>query len=151
MDVIEYGLGKQQRAEVYINRLLCYLLDPDQPHRMGSDFLETFLDSLPAACGFDEDTYDLTDVRVNEQVPVWDSLSAKRDAETSPGYLDLLLDVPHEWFLLIELEFSAEERGTESIVTRRNSVTDLSMNTGPGSTISICIRPTARKHAASAS
>ena len=113
MDVIEYGLGKQQRAEVYLNRLLCYLLDPNQPHRMGTDFLDAFLNGLPEACGFDEDTYDLSDVRVNQQVPVWDELSAERDDDASPGYLDLLLEVPNEWFLLIELKFSAEERGTE--------------------------------------
>lgn len=113
MDVIEYGLGKQQRAEVYLNRLLCYLLNPEQPHGMGTDFLRAFLDGLPRACGFDEDTYDLTDVRVEQQVPVWGRPQSKRDDGASPGYLDLLIDVPNEWFLLIELKFSAEDRGTK--------------------------------------
>jgi|GEM_PF-1440550 len=112
MNVIEYGLGKQRRAEVYVNRLLCYLLDPEQPHGMGTDFLEAFLDGLPQTCEFEEDTYDLSDVRVREQVPVW-SDPAEKQGDTSPGYLDLLLDVPNEWFLLIELKFSAAETGTE--------------------------------------
>jgi hypothetical protein len=112
MDVIEYGLGNQQRAEVYLNRLLCYLLNPTQPHRMGTDFLEAFLTGLPTACGFNEDTYDLSDVRVTQQVPVWDTPTGG-DPDATPGYLDLLLDIPNEWFLLVELKFSAEETGTE--------------------------------------
>ena len=105
MDVIEYGLGKQQRAEVYINRLLCYLLDPENPHGMGDDFLDAFLNGLPKKAQFDEDTYDLMNVRVNQQVTIAD--------EESTGYADLVLDVPEEWFLLIELKFSAAETGTE--------------------------------------
>lgn len=117
MDVIEYGLGSQRRAEVYVNRLLCYLLDPDQPHQMGADFLEAFLNGLPSACDFEEDTYDLSDVRVSQQVPVWAAPNRTRDPNASPGYLDLLLDVPNEWFLLIELKFSATETGTEFYCT----------------------------------
>lgn len=105
MDVIEYGLGKQQRAEVYINRLLCYLLDPENPHGMGDDFLDAFLSGLPEPVRFDEDTYDLLNVRVNQQVLVED--------EESTGYADLVLDVPEEWFILVELKFSAAETGTE--------------------------------------
>jgi len=101
MDVIEYGLGDQQRAEVYINRLLCYLLDPTNPHGMAEDFLTVFLDSLPESLQFDEDTYDLQSVRVNQQVPVED--------DSSTGYADLVLDVPEEWVLLVELKFSATE------------------------------------------
>jgi len=117
MAVIEYGLGKQQRAEVYVNRLLCYLLDPTQSHRMGTDFLNAFLNGLPADCGFEEDTYDLSDVRVNKQVPVWTDHDAKTDSSTSPGYIDLVLDVPNEWILVIELKFSAAETGTEFYCT----------------------------------
>lgn len=114
MSVIEYGLGKQKRAEVYVNRLMTYLLDPEQPHRMGTDFLAAFLDGLPAECDFDEDTYDLSDVRVNEQVTVREVHETEgSDERSSPGYLDLLLDVPNEWFLMIELKFSAEETGTQ--------------------------------------
>jgi len=109
MDVIEYGLGDQRRAEVYVNRLLCYLLDPGRPHGMGSDFLREFLDGLPGECGFDEDTYNLSQVRVNEQVPV----HPDQEADRSPGYADLVLDVPNEWLLLIELKFAAAETGTE--------------------------------------
>lgn len=105
MDVIEYGLGKQQRAEVYVNRLLCYLLDPENPHGMGVDFLKLFFQELPDSLGFDEDTYDLSTVRVDEQVRTEDGDERK--------YPDLVVDVPGEWFLLIELKFSAEETGTE--------------------------------------
>ncbi|MBX0298150.1 PD-(D/E)XK nuclease family protein [Haloarcula nitratireducens] len=105
MDVIEYGLGKQQRAEVYINRLLCYFLDPDNPHGMGDDFLQTFLSGLPETAHFDEDTYDLGSVRVNQQVLV--------ENGEDTGYADLVLDIPEEWVLLIELKFSAEETGTK--------------------------------------
>jgi hypothetical protein len=105
MDIIEYGLGKQQRAEVYVNRLLCYLLDPENPHGMDADFLKLFLQRLPDTLGFDEDTYDLSNVRVDEQVTAEDSDSRK--------YPDLVLDIPGEWFLLIELKFSAAETGTE--------------------------------------
>lgn len=109
MQVIEYGLGKQRRAEVYVNRLLQYLLDPDEPHQMGADFLEAFLRELPAACGFAEDTYDLSNVQVGQQVPV----ENRDDESASQGYLDLLLEVPNEWFLLVELKFAAPETGTE--------------------------------------
>jgi hypothetical protein len=105
MNVIEYGLGKQKRAEVYINRLLCYLLDPANPHGMDDDFLAAFLSGLPEGIRFDEDTYDLLNVRVNQQVPIEDS--------ESTGYADLVLDVPEEWMLLVELKFSAAETGTE--------------------------------------
>lgn len=105
MAVIEYGLGNQQRAEVYINRLLCYLLDPGQPHGMGTEFLNRFLQGLPGTADFDEDTYDLSNVRVNEQVPVEDRSALK--------YPDLVLDIPGEWVLLVELKFSAPETGTE--------------------------------------
>lgn len=112
MDVIEYGLGDQQRAEVYVNRLLCYLLDPDQPHQMQTEFLAAFLDGLPTACEFEEDTYDLSDVRVREQVPIWNHRAGNRDDDETPGYVDVLLDVPNEWFLLVELKFSAPETGT---------------------------------------
>ncbi|QKG94388.1 PD-(D/E)XK nuclease family protein (plasmid) [Halorubrum salinarum] len=109
MDVIEYGLGEQRRAEVYINRLLRYLLDPTEPHGMDADFLNAFLQGLPDTAEFDEDTLDLSDVRVKEQVPTED----KSDPDASIGYADLVLDIPNEWFLLVELKFSAAETGTE--------------------------------------
>ena len=35
MSVIEYSLGSQRKAEVYVNRLLRYFLDPDEPHGWG--------------------------------------------------------------------------------------------------------------------
>lgn len=117
MDVIEYGLGTQQRAEVYLNRLLCYLLDPAQPHQLGTDFLDAFLTRLPPTANFDEDTYDLTDVRVSQQVPIWATREDDRSDDATPGYLDLFLDVPNEWFLSVELKFAAPEEGTEFYCT----------------------------------
>lgn len=106
MAVVEYGLGERRRAEVYVNRLLCYFLDPETPHGMGTDFLATLLEALPDSLGFDEDTNDLWDVDADEQVQAVDG-----DSSTYP---DLVLDVPEEWFLLIELKFAAEETGTEA-------------------------------------
>lgn len=105
MAVIEYGLGQQKRAEVYINRMLCYLLNPENPHGMDTDLLKCFLEGLPSEVEFDEDTYDLADVRVDDQVPA--------ENGESTGYIDLVLDVPGEWLLVIELKFSAAETGTE--------------------------------------
>jgi hypothetical protein len=110
MDVIEYSLGTQQKAEVYINRLFAYLLDPEQPHRMNAEFLRAFLSGLPETCGFEEDIHDLSDVVVNEQV----RLTKLVDGETvSSGFVDLAVQVPNEWFLLVELKFSAEDTQTE--------------------------------------
>ena len=110
MDVIEYSLGTQRKAEVYINRLFAYLLDPKQPHRMNAEFLRAFLTSLPETCGFEEDIHDLSDVVVNEQV----RLTKQADGETvSSGFVDLAVQVPNEWFLLVELKFSAADTQTE--------------------------------------
>lgn len=109
MNVIEYGLGKQRRAEVYVNRVLRYLLDPEESHGMDDDFLEAFLQGLPESAKFDEDVFDLSDVRVREQVAIDD----ESDEDSSIGYADLVLDIPNEWFVLAELKFSAEETGTK--------------------------------------
>lgn len=111
MNVIEYGLGEQRRAEVYVNRLLRYFLDSSEPHGMGSDFLRAFLEGLPPACNFQEDLYELSDVIVDEQVSVTSTADANSTSDTQ-GWLDLLIEVPTEWFLLIELKFSAAETGT---------------------------------------
>ncbi|WP_458190983.1 hypothetical protein [Haladaptatus sp. NG-WS-4] len=70
MNVIEYGLGKQRRAEVYVNRLLRYLLDSNEPHGMGTDFLRAFLEGLPVECDFQEDLYELSNIEVDEQVSI---------------------------------------------------------------------------------
>jgi hypothetical protein len=110
MNVIEYSLGNQRKAEVYINRFLKYLLDPEEPHGMGTELLRAFLDSLPAECEFQEDTYDLSDVVVDEQVWVTEN---EEGTEVSSGIVDLFIEVPNEWFLMIELKFSAEDTQTE--------------------------------------
>jgi len=104
LNVLGYSLSDQQRAEVYVNRLLGYFLDPDQPHGMGDDLLRSFLESLPDALEFEEDTYDLSGVTVETQVTIADEASGDRS-----GYVDLVIESPNEWFLLTELKFSAEE------------------------------------------
>lgn len=87
-----------------------YLLDPEEDHGMAAEFLDAVLDGLPETTEFDEDTYDLSNVRVNEQVPIEAGVDTE---DPSRGFADLVLDVPNEWFLLIELKFSAAETGTE--------------------------------------
>jgi hypothetical protein len=115
MDVIEYSLGSQRKAEVYVNRLLAYVLDPDAPHGMGPEFLRAVLDGLPAECAFDEDVHDLSDVVVDDQVRVDQVESDQEEGETvtSSGIVDLVIEVPNEWFLMIELKFSAADTQTE--------------------------------------
>ncbi|WP_053948147.1 PD-(D/E)XK nuclease family protein [Halolamina sediminis] len=110
MDVIEYSLGSQQKAEVYINRLFAYFLDPDQPHGMEEEFLRAFLNGLPDTCGFDEDLHDLSDVVVDDQVRLTEQVDGD---PVSSGFVDLVVQVPNEWFLLVELKFSAEDTQTE--------------------------------------
>ena len=110
MDIIEYSLGSQKKAEVYVNRLLAYLLDPEEPHGMGAEFLRAVLDELPAECGFQEDVHDLSDVVVDDPVQVSEVVDG---ATESSGIVDLLIEVPNEWFLMIELKFSAEDTQTE--------------------------------------
>jgi hypothetical protein len=110
MNVIEYSLGSQRKAEVYVNRLLAYFLDPEEPHGMGTEFLRAVLDGLPAECGFQEDIHDLSDVVVDDQVRV----QTVEDGEAvSTGIVDLVIEMPNEWYLMIELKFSAPDTQTE--------------------------------------
>lgn len=111
MNVVEYGLGQQRRAEVYVNRLLRYFLAADESHGMQTDFLRAFLEGLPEACDFQEDLYDLEDVQVSEQASVT-RVATEPGERDSQGWLDLLIQVPEEWYLLVELKFAAEETGT---------------------------------------
>src|SRR6056297_2932954 len=106
MDVIEYSLDTQRKAEEYINRLLRYFLDPEEPHGMDTEFLKAFLEELPTECKFEEDIHDLSDVHVDEQVQVREVTDGTTE---STGYADLIIEVPNEWFLLIELKFSAQD------------------------------------------
>ena len=119
MSVIEYSLGSQRKAEVYTNRLLRYFLDPEEPHGMNDDLLRAFLDGLPDECGFDEDTYDLSDAEVDDQVRLY----RDADGETvSAGDVDLVVESPNEWFLMVEIKFSAGEnnlRGEELSQTEK--------------------------------
>lgn len=110
MDVIEYSLGSRRKAEVYVNRLLAYFLDPEEPHGIGPEFLRAVLDGLPEACGFEEDLHDLSDVVVDDQVDVE---RVEDGTSMSSGIVDLFIAVPNEWFLMIELKFSAPDTQTE--------------------------------------
>jgi len=110
MDVIEYSLGSQKKAEVYVNRLLAYFLDPEEPHGMDAEFLRAVLDGLPDECDFQEDLHDLSDVVVDDQVQVEKVVDGTTE---SSGIVDLLIEVPNEWFLMIELKFSAKDTQTE--------------------------------------
>lgn len=100
LSVIEHSLGRRRKTEVYVNKMLAYYLDPTEPHGLESRFLRAFLEGLSDVCGFEEDTYDLADVQVDDQVQV------------GTGLVDLVIRAPHEWFLMIELKFRAAETGT---------------------------------------
>ena len=119
MNVVEYSLGSQRKAEVYTNRILRYFLDPEESHGMNNDLLRVFLDALPDECGFDEDTYDLSNVEVNDQVRLYRG----GDGETVfTGDVDLVVESPNEWFLMVEIKFSAGEnnlRGEELSQTEK--------------------------------
>lgn len=144
MSVIEYSLGSQQKAEVYVNRFLNYLLDPEEPHGMGTEFLRAFLDGLPGECEFQEDTYDLSDVVVDEQVWVTEE---EEDAEVSSGIVDLFIEVPNEWFLLIELKFGAKDTQTEFYYRDATHVGDVAKDDYESSEYYLYLRPTDRSTA----
>jgi len=128
MSIIEHGLGKHKKAELYVNRILRYFLDPDSPHGMDAEFLRAFLEGLSDkedVWTFNEDLYDLSNVRVDDQVrvhkvekedeePPADARNHKMDEKNKSFKIpDLVIEAPKEWFLIIELKFSAEETGTE--------------------------------------
>lgn len=48
-----------------------------------------------------------------EQVQINRKPADEGEEAGSPGYVDLFIDVPNEWFLLVELKFAAPETGTE--------------------------------------
>lgn len=122
MNVIEYGLGDMRRGEVYLTRFLRYLMDSSEPHGLDNEFLKAFLDGFAARFEFDEPTYDLSNVRVRNEVWIrhrngetktdsgWTAHHQEEsEATDSTGRVDLVVDNPGNWFLLIELKFSAEE------------------------------------------
>lgn len=57
LNVIEYSLGRHRKAEVYVNRLLKYFLDAEEPHGLETEFLRAVLDGVPDACAFEEDVH----------------------------------------------------------------------------------------------
>lgn len=141
MDVIEYSLGSQRKAEVYVNRLLHYLLNPEEPHGMGVEFLRALLEGLPDAADFTEDTHDLSSVVVDEQVRV----KQFEDGEAvSTGILDLLVEVPGEWFLMIELKFGAEDTQTEFYYDDETHVEDTQKTAYESGEYYVYLRPADR-------
>lgn len=108
MGIIEYSLGQQRKAEEYVNRALRYFLDPSAPHGLDDELLKTFLKQLPEKCDFAEDTHELTDVDVDDQVSVVLDDEVRRSTERG-GIADLLIEAQNEWGVLIELKFSAGE------------------------------------------
>lgn len=114
MQIIEYKLGERRRAEEYVNRLLRYFLHPDRPHGMDDEFLRTFLEAVPNSFEFDPATYDLSTVEVHQQVPITSRTTIDGTEERSNrGRLDLLIEKPNEWSLLVELKFNAPDTQTE--------------------------------------
>jgi hypothetical protein len=112
LSILEHGLGDQRKLELYVNRLLRYVLDPDAAHGLGTTLLEQFLRALPDACGIDVDTTALTDITVDDQVPVYVA-STDTGVDSHPKYADLVLTAPDEWLLLVELKFGAAQTSTE--------------------------------------
>lgn len=131
LQVIEYTLDSRRKAEEYVNRLLRYYLDPENPHGMGTEFLRAFLEGLPEETGFDQPVHDLSRVAVDDQVRVygWNDVStngvdegaggidessssndeSESNEDDSVGIVDLVVEVPDDWFLLVELKFFAGE------------------------------------------
>jgi len=139
MSVIEYSLGSQRKAEVYVNRFLKYFLDPEEPHGMDSELLRAFLEGLPGECGFQEDTYDLSDVVVDEQVRV--TQEEKDGTVVSSGIVDLLIEVPNEWFLMVELKFAAEDTQTEFYYRDVTHIDGVDKETYESDTYYLYLRP----------
>lgn len=119
LQIIEYSLEKQRKAETYASRILAYFVDPSKPHGLGDEFLTAFLNSFPTEMEFDEDTFELTETRVKTEAPISrtredvDENVKSTDTQVR-GYIDLFIDVPEEWFLVCELKFGADERGVDS-------------------------------------
>jgi len=117
--VLNYSVSAQSQAEVFMTRVLRYFLDPDRPHGMGDEFLRAFLEGLQqhqqtlpdgaAARPFDEDIYDLSGVEVARQVRLGNAAEAEQANIEPTGPVDLVIESPGEWFLVLELKFGASE------------------------------------------
>jgi hypothetical protein len=119
LHVLNYSLSSQGQGEVFMTRVLRYFLAPSKPHGMDEAFLRAFLAGLRAhqhsgACEtagqpFDEDLTDLSAVKVDRQVRLGVS-SESTDANIEmTGPVDLVVESPGEWFLIIELKLGATE------------------------------------------
>jgi hypothetical protein len=113
LQIIEYSLDKQRKAEIYASRILAYFLDPSESHGLSTEFLQTFLSSLPSDVEFEEETFELSDVQVTTEAPV--SLEEDHEGEEQVrGYADLFIELPEEWFVVCEIKLGASERGIDS-------------------------------------
>ena len=116
LQIIEYSLGSHRKAELYVSRLLAYFLDPSKPHGFDADFLAAFLDACldSDAAGVAEDTLELADARVITESPISRRTDEDEDdADQVRGYVDLFIEMPDEWFVIIELKFGTTERGID--------------------------------------
>lgn len=119
LQILKYSLSTQGQGEVFMTRVLRYFLDPSEPHGMNDEFLRAFLDGLRAhqrahpadttPGPFDEDTFDLSGVVVDRQVRMGESTDDPEDSIDRTGPVDLVVESPGEWFLIIELKFGATE------------------------------------------
>lgn len=126
MAVIEHSLGSQRKAEEYVNRFLRYFLNPEAPHGMREEFLRGFLRSLPVESEFIRDSRDLAEVNVKDQVPIrrgdTDEKTGDEDinndgeetddeviTDDEKGIVDLVIQAPNDWYLIVELKFYAGE------------------------------------------
>lgn len=118
LHILNYSLGSQGQGEVFMTRILRYLLDSSEPHGMGDEFLRAFLKGLRAqqreettsgVRAFEEDTYDLSEVEVSRQVQKGQATDRSDITVESAGLVDIVVELPGAWFLLIELKFSATE------------------------------------------
>nr|WP_264475013.1 PD-(D/E)XK nuclease family protein [Salinirubrum litoreum] len=103
-------MGTQEKAEVYATRLLRYFLDPSESHGLDDILLRQFIELFPEESAFQEDRTDLSDVTVETEVKVNGAakLGGTRESDRT-GYVDLVVSLPAEWFLMVEVKFYAGE------------------------------------------
>jgi len=96
-------LLSEPSREKYWNRYLNYFLDPENPHGLQGDFLRAFLQEL-------DERFDGTNL---SEGPISD-IEIQSEVDSDGGRPDLLLYLPDEWFVCIELKVTAPETGTQT-------------------------------------
>jgi len=93
-------LGRNKR-ENYWNSLLRYFLDPNEPHGIGTDFLEAMLKRVPEE-QFYFDGLELEDANVISE------------AQTEDGRPDIVVYTEGDWLVLFELKVESGERTNQT-------------------------------------